>query len=81
MHVPTVLREEVFQVRFYSSDGAEKPHVHVVRGKGRAKFWLSPFSLAWARGLNAPDLASARKIVEANQKKLEAKWHEYFSGN
>ena len=40
--MPTVLRLEGFRFLFYASDAEEPPHVHVARGDGYAKLWLTP---------------------------------------
>jgi hypothetical protein len=38
--VPTVLRLGPYRFFFYSSDGAEPPHVHVEHDEKTCKFWL-----------------------------------------
>ncbi|MEZ4512537.1 MAG: DUF4160 domain-containing protein [Chloroflexota bacterium] len=44
--MPTVKQIGPYSSRFYASDEHEPPHIHVVRGWQRAKFWLDPVSLA-----------------------------------
>lgn len=44
-----------YAFRFYSSDGVEPPHVHVLRAGGEAKVWLEPVMLAYVRRHNVPE--------------------------
>jgi hypothetical protein len=54
--MPTVLRWNGYRFFFYSADGDEPPHVHVVRGEHEAKVWLSDCSVAINLGFPARDL-------------------------
>ena len=64
---------------FYSADGDEPAHVHVVRGEYEAKVWLSDCSIAINLGFPARDLGDAiRKIREKRGVFLEA-WNDYFA--
>ena len=44
--MPTVIIDG-YKFRFYSSDRAEPPHVHVLRGENVAKIWLSSFQIEY----------------------------------
>ena len=56
-----------YRVGFFSEpDEADRPHVHISSGKGAAKFWLDPVSLARNGGFNEHDLAKAKRAVTAN---------------
>lgn len=39
--MPTLLRVESFRFFFFSNEGQEPPHVHVSKGDGVAKVWLT----------------------------------------
>ncbi len=41
--MPTVLRIGAYRFFFYSEEGQEPPHVHIVAAEKRAKFWLEHF--------------------------------------
>jgi hypothetical protein len=74
--VPTVLRWNGYRFFFYSADGDEPPHVHVVRGE--AKIWLGDCSVAIDLGFPARDLGDAiRKIHEKRGAFLA--WNDYFA--
>jgi len=53
--MPTVLIEG-YEFRFYSSDGNEPPHVHVLRDDNEAKIWLVPVALQHNHGYSASEL-------------------------
>jgi len=76
--MPTVLRKDGFEFYFYSEEGNEPPHIHVDKGGGTAKFWLSPLGLAYADGLKSVETKKARRLVEENQELLLQKWDEHF---
>ena len=76
--MPTVFRAEGFEGSFYSNEGNEPPHVHVRKGGGEAKFWLSPVDLAASAGLKIKELARAEELVTERQAAILRKWHEYF---
>jgi hypothetical protein len=42
----------------------------------QAKIWLSPARLEWNDGFRQHELRDILKIVEANKKLIEARWHE-----
>ncbi|NNE18268.1 MAG: DUF4160 domain-containing protein [Myxococcales bacterium] len=51
--MPTVLRRAGFRVFFFSDEGWEPPHVHVERGGGIVKYWLSEVAVAYYRGVGS----------------------------
>jgi hypothetical protein len=76
--VPTLLIAEGFRFHFFSLEGNEPAHVHVRKGDGKAKFWLEPVALVYARGLKAQEVKRARQIVEQNAPAFRAAWQEHF---
>lgn len=75
--MPTVHRELGFVFYFYSEESNEPPHVHVDKGDGTAKLWLSPLRLASAEGLKVKELRHILRIAEREQVKLLEKWDEF----
>ena len=49
--MPAVLRAGPYRFFFYSGDGVEPQHVHVVRDDRVAKFWLNPVRMQRSGGL------------------------------
>ena len=77
--MPTVLRWSGFRFFFYSADGDEPPHVHVVKGEYEAKIWLSDCSVAINLGFPVRNLGEAvGKIREQRAAFLES-WNDYFA--
>ena len=77
--MPTVLEEGPYRLFFYSSDQREPQHVHVVRDKRVAKFWLRPVRLQRSGGLTEVELRRIRRIIEANHILLVEAWNDYFN--
>lgn len=77
--MPTVLRQDGFRFFFYSNEGNEPAHVHVEHQSSRAKFWLSPISLAWSAGFNSSTLTRLYAIIGENQTLFLEKWNEHFA--
>lgn len=76
--MPTVLREGPYSFVFFSSDRGEPPHIHVIRDRDIAKYWLEPVSLARNRGFPQHELNDLeRRVIQHRQQFLEA-WHAYF---
>ena len=77
-HMPTVIIEG-YRFRFYSSDIAEPPHVHVLHGENVAKIWLSPIGAEYNYGYNQRELNRILKLAEQNKDRLLEVWYDYFS--
>jgi len=72
---PTIYREKGFRFFFYSNEGIEPPHVHVVKGGAEAKVWLEPeVSVAENYGFSQKELKAILEIVGRN---LETFLREY----
>ena len=65
-------------MHFYSLDYREPPHVHVTRDRKRAKIWLSPISVAWARHFTRRELRDIVLLVTNHQAEFLREWDEYF---
>ncbi len=76
--MPTILRVGPYRLAFYSSNGSEPPHVHVISAAGQAKFWLDPVTLARSTGVSPHELRQIETIVSDSRGHLLRSWHEYF---
>jgi Domain of unknown function (DUF4160) len=77
--MPTVLRWNGYRFFFYSADGWEPAHVHVVKDGHEAKIWLNDISVALNLGFSARDLAEiVRKTREERADFLKA-WNDYLA--
>ena len=70
---------EGYKFRFYSLDGHEPPHVHVLRDSNEAKIWLLPVSLQHNHGYNAAEVDRILRLTRQNQMRLLEVWNAYFS--
>jgi hypothetical protein len=77
--MPTVLRSGPYRFFFYSSDGGEPPHIHVVRDSAVAKFWLDPVRPDYSSGFRVPELRRIGSIILQQHPTLMNGWHEYFA--
>jgi len=75
--MPTVVIEG-YKCRFYSSDVAEPPHVHVLRAGHVAKVWLSPVRVEHNYGYSRDELSRILRLLEQYQSRLLEEWNGYF---
>lgn len=74
--MPTLLILHGHKYRFYSADGGEPPHIHIVKAAKHAKIWLSPVVIARNNGYSEIELNRILKVVKEHQKD----WTEAFNG-
>jgi hypothetical protein len=77
--MPTVLRVGPYRFFFYSEEGSEPPHVHIVAAERRAKFWLTPIDLTWNDGFRTGELKIIEEIITANLNLFLEAWNDFFS--
>jgi hypothetical protein len=75
--VPTLLDVDGFRF-FFSNEGTEPAHVHVEKGDGHAKFWLSPVELVYARGLTRAETRRIRELTSDHAEEFLAQWRRHF---
>jgi len=80
--MPTVLRQEGFEVRIYTNDH-EPPHVHVWKSGGVCTIALGsndelPSFLRISRDVTRADARKAISIVEEYQQYLLERWSEIY---
>jgi hypothetical protein len=77
--MPTVLLIQGFRFFFFSADRVEPIHVHVKRGDGDGKIWLTPsVKPAYLVGFTSQEEKRILEIATENRELIIAKWHEYF---
>jgi hypothetical protein len=74
--MPTLLRLEGFRFFFFTNEGQEPPHVHVRKGDGLAKLWLT--RLVYAYGLTPAELRRVRELTRDHAPTFVERWHEVF---
>jgi hypothetical protein len=70
----------VFGLRFFIYSEEHLPvHVHVQKGRAKAKFTLEPeVELFENKGLKAQELSLAKSIIEENREIIIAEWKKHL---
>lgn len=80
--MPRVFKEKGFRFLFYSNEGNEPCHIHVIGHGGEAKFWIPNCEPVYVYALKAKDLKIIVKIIEARISEIQEAWNAHFkSGN
>ncbi len=75
--MPTIFTKNGFRFFFYSHEGKEPAHIHVIGRGGEIKIWLHPVEIARVYRLSAKDQRDVLNIVEENAILLLEKWKEW----
>jgi hypothetical protein len=74
--MPTILRLGPYRFFFYSEEGGEPIHVHVIREQTEAKVWVIPTVRgAVNEGFAPHELRKIVRLVEANRELIEHEWN------
>ena len=76
--MPTVYRFEGFRFFFYSNEGSEPAHVHVSKGDGEMKIWLTTLEIESSIGLKSSEKKLAWRIVRLNRKRFLKYWVKFY---
>lgn len=77
--MPTVLVTHGLTFKFYSNEGHEPPHVHVLKGKAEAKWWLEPeLEEEFSTGFKVQELRLIRKLLNTHYDELLEAWKAHF---
>lgn len=76
--MPTIFKLFGFIFQFYANDH-EPIHVHVVKGKQRAKFTIFPVQLVENNGLKKSELKMVEAIIEENEEIIAEHWNNFFN--
>lgn len=76
--MPTIFKLFGFAYLFYSNDH-EPIHIHVVKGKQKARFSIFPVQLIENNGLSKSELKVAEAVIEENQEIIADHWNKFFN--
>ncbi|MCM1491501.1 MAG: DUF4160 domain-containing protein [Muribaculum sp.] len=76
--MPTIFNLFGFAFMFYANDH-EPIHVHVVKGKQKAKFTIFPVKLVENKGMKNSELKMVEAIIEENQEIIAEHWNRFFN--
>lgn len=74
--MPTILKIGPYRFFFYSREDGEPIHIHVIRERFEAKFWLDPVRLANNEGFAQHELKRLESIVAENKEVFQNAWQE-----
>ena len=78
--MPKVLEKNGFTFYFFAADCQERPHVHVKKGSGRGKIWISPqIEIFYLRGFKQQEQRKIVSLVNEHIVHLNQQWHAYCS--
>jgi hypothetical protein len=82
--MPKVFEVEGYRGFFFSNEGTpqEPVHIHIKKGKGEAKFWVTPnVILAESWSMKVSELTRAQEIIVERQQEILDLWNRYFKLN
>jgi len=76
---PTVFNEDGYRYFFFSREES-RMHVHILSGKGEAKFWLKPeIELAKNYHFTRKQLEHIESFIEEHYDEFINAWNDYFT--
>ena len=79
--MPTILRHSGFRFFFYSKEGNEPPHIHVIGHGGEMKIWLDNLSIAKVYALSPKHQNRVIQITEENIESFKKAWVDYHGSS
>jgi hypothetical protein len=77
--MPTLLRWKGYRFFFYSADGWEPPHIHIVKDGHEAKIWLRDMNVAVNLGYSARELNEIIRETREHRDAFMEAWNDHFS--
>jgi 3-methyladenine DNA glycosylase AlkD len=75
--MPTIMRIGSYRFFFFSEEGDEPVHVHVIREQTEAKFWMKPtVRVAMNEGFAQHELRKIARLVEENREFIAHEWNK-----
>ena len=72
---------EGFRFYFFSLENNEPPHIHVEKGGGSAKWWLTAEPvMVYSTGFKAGDERKIKTLINTHRNELLQAWERYFGG-
>ena len=75
--MPTFLRIRGYRFYVYAEEGNEPPHIHIDKGSGTMKVWLTDVSVALSEGLKPAEIRAALRLTHEHRTTLLESWHEW----
>ena len=78
--MPTVFIVFGFIFKFYSNEHSPI-HIHVIKGKAKAKFTIAPVRLVENHGLKPAEIKLVESVIEENVEVIAEHWNRYFNNS
>lgn len=78
--MPTIFIIFGYRFQFYSNDHTPI-HVHVIKGRAKAKYNLFPVELIDNHGFKSQELKLIESIIEENVETIAQHWNMFFNNN
>jgi len=75
--MPTILRKNGYRFFFYSGEGNEPPHIHVIGKGGEMKLWLEPVKISRVYGYKSQEQKEVLKITLEHVKIFIEGWRKF----
>ena len=75
--MPTVLVKDGFRFFFYSREGNEPPHIHVIGKGGEMKIWLNSLDISKIYNLSPKEQRIVLEIVSSNIELFKKAWEDF----
>lgn len=79
--MPTIHRELGFRFFFYSNEGKEPAHIHILGKSGEMKIWLDPVHIANTYNMLPKDQKTVLRIINENLAKFKLDWSKWHDSN
>ncbi len=77
--MPTLRRWKGYRFFFYSADGWEPPHFHVIKDGKEAKVWLNDLGVALNMGYSARELGEIIRKAREERSAFQEAWNDHFA--
>ena len=77
--MPTLLRWKGYRFFFYSADGWEPSHIHVVKDSKEAKLWLNDLNVAVNLSYSARELGEIIRKSREHRVAFQEAWNDHFA--
>lgn len=75
--MPTILSKNGFRFFFYTGEGNEPAHIHIIGRGGEMKVWLNPIQVSNVYSMSSKDQKEVLRITKDNAKLFIEKWKEW----
>lgn len=79
--MPTILIKNGFRFFFYSNEGNEPPHIHVIGKGGEAKIWLNPIEITYVYNFGFVERRQILIITQENVNLFMNEWRKWHGKN